>query len=547
MVLPGTVAAKISYPVTNVLSQLESLVMPQGYGLAAPGDGSASSYATVLPARRNFKPFIVGLIPPDVPVDFIPFKRSPGTSFGIEESQTPTVPNGTGGPGGTTRQTLGKQFWINYVYMCDRLKLDPNDVAKVWFSESGLIPSQIAFRDGRPIAKGLNQLTRTSGAAVGLTSDQWDSYDSLSGTEQLPYIENFMNRTGQRGGKTAEQLYASNFGGFNLPGYGPCYMSQSTFASLPADQQASISKICGPRLGFMFKAYDQNAGLEKGRGVVGAAEVGSNVSKLHLPSDVVQNILNARQSVDGGVPEITGASLTAPPDPVIAADETNNRHIMSYGSSTQLESDPSGDRIGKFVQYDPDRAQVVERQKSALIRQIETIRSVPGLLLMVNPSEFTRSFEPTVDTSVKGRYGNIVHTWLEKPTELSCSGVTAGQYVVAPDGSGGITGELRCFSASYQNLLSLLTIYKANGIIRGGSELDHGIAQLGYSVFIYFDNFIYVGSFESFEIQDEDTRPHNMSYSFRFTVRYCFDVGNDGRFTDFEVGVRTGFFPQVSV
>lgn len=550
MAIPANIAAKISSPLFNIMSYMEQLVLPLNYDLGAPGGNGAETFGSAVPARKNFKPFIVGVIPPDIPVNFVPFKKTLTTVANVQGSLVPqggsAIPNGTGGPGGSTRQTLGDQFWINYVYMCNRLKIDPSEVAKVWFQESGFNPNQIAVRNGAPVAKGLNQITRGTGAAVGLSSSDWDSYDQLSGAQQLPYIETFMKKTGQTNGKTASQIYATNFGGFNLPNFGPCYMSRSTYAALPADQQAQINQICGNRLSFMFLAYDQNSGLEKGRGVVGAQEVASNVTGLTLPADIRNNISNAQQSVAAGAPEITGDALVAPPATVVADNDDPNPLGIMINGSTQAESDPSGDRIGKLVEYDPTRLATAKRQTDALQAQIAVLQAVPGLLLMVNPSDFTRSFEPSVDNTVKGRYGNIVHVWLERPTVISMSGVTAGQYVVDGDGNGGITGELRTYSASYLNLLSLLSVYKTNGIIYSGPEADLGIAMLGYSVFIYFDNFIYVGSFDSFEITDTDQKPHNMAYSCRFNVRYYFDAGNDGRFTDFEIGVNNGRPPQVS-
>jgi hypothetical protein len=219
---------------------------------------------------------------------------------------------------------------------------------------------------------------------------------------------------------------------------------------------------------------------------------------------------------------------------------------MSTGSVTSFETDPSGDRVGKLVEYDPSRDVIAKQQTDALRYQIEVIQNTPGLLMLVNPNNFTRSYENSVDNSVKGRKGNITHVWFERPVSINGTGVTAGQYVVGPDGDGGITNELRVYSASYQNLLSLFTIYKTNGIIFSGAEsgAESGIRQLGYSVFIYYDNHVYIGSFDSFEVQDSGTKPHNMSYSFKFNVRYDFDVGNDGRFTDFEVGVQNGYFSQ---
>jgi hypothetical protein len=52
------------------MDYLGKLSLPSNLRFAAPGESSVTgnTFGTVIAARRNFKPFIVGLIPPDVPV-----------------------------------------------------------------------------------------------------------------------------------------------------------------------------------------------------------------------------------------------------------------------------------------------------------------------------------------------------------------------------------------------------------------------------------------------------------------------------------------------
>jgi len=140
---------------------------------------------------------------------------------------------------------------------------------------------------------------------------------------------------------------------------------------------------------------------------------------------------------------------------------------------------------------------------------------------------------------VKGRYGNIVHLWLEKPVTISASGVTAGQYIVDAEGNGGLTNVNRIHSVSYQNLLSLFFLYKNNGVIFGSSKADRGIPILSCSLYIYYDQRLYVGSFDDFGIQDSGDKPHNMAYNFKFTVRYMFEF--DAPFVDSTIVDGLGF------
>lgn len=44
------------------------------------------------------------------------------------------------------------------------------------------------------------------------------------------------------------------------------------------------------------------------------------------------------------------------------------------------------------------------------------------------------------------------------------------------------------------------------------------------SVFIYFDNHIYIGSFDSFDLDDDSGKAHNISYGFKFTSRYDLEM-----------------------
>jgi uncharacterized protein YggU (UPF0235/DUF167 family) len=139
---------------------------------------------------------------------------------------------------------------------------------------------------------------------------------------------------------------------------------------------------------------------------------------------------------------------------------------------------------------------------------------------LINPQEFNRNYERAVDDGNKGRQKNIVHMWLERPMTLSASGQTAAQYVLNADNTGGLTHHKRIHSLSYLNLMSLVQIYKNNGVIYTNLPENEGVAVLPMSIFIYYDNHLYIGSFDDFEVSDSGDKPFNLSYSFKFTVRY---------------------------
>jgi hypothetical protein len=51
-----------------------------------------------------------------------------------------------------------------------------------------------------------------------------------------------------------------------------------------------------------------------------------------------------------------------------------------------------------------------------------------------------------------------------------------------------------------------------------------GIPLISMSLYIYYDNHIYIGSFDDFTITDDGNKPYNLTYDWKFTVRYDIDT-----------------------
>jgi hypothetical protein len=224
------------------------------------------------------------------------------------------------------------------------------------------------------------------------------------------------------------------------------------------------------------------------------------------------------------------------------ANSYQNKAIMAYSGTTRLESqDPNTTRLKKNIRAADDlRQRDAKKQTDALRAQIQAINNTPPLALAINPQSFDRSYEQAVD-SPKGRVGHIVHSWLERPMKISSSGVSAGQYVLDGVGGGGLTAERRVHTISYQNLMSLVLMYKNNGVIFAGIEAgsERGIPIVACSLYIYYDNHIYIGSFDDFGIDDRANKPFNMGYSFKFNVRYDLDIDSSHLVESSVFGVQT--------
>jgi hypothetical protein len=124
-----------------------------------------------------------------------------------------------------------------------------------------------------------------------------------------------------------------------------------------------------------------------------------------------------------------------------------------------------------------------------------------------------------------------VEHWGENQPTVSASGRLAGFYALDTNVSGagspgngpGLTRAARNFSKAYENFLSLYFIYKNNGAIYIPEEFTENatrqvLAMLG-SVYIYYDNTLYIGSFSSLNVQESDDKPYGLQYDFEFSVR----------------------------
>ena len=174
----------------------------------------------------------------------------------------------------------------------------------------------------------------------------------------------------------------------------------------------------------------------------------------------------------------------------------------------------------------------------ALQIAIEQMRRTPPLRMLVNPISFKVSEEKIIADGSFGRNGPgpLVEHWGEAQTKLTASGKLAGFFSLdiggSPNGasgtSPGLTRMARNFSASYQNFLSLYLIYRNNGTIwledfARKDPTANNLALVG-SVYIYYDNVLYIGSFDSLNVNETDDKPFSLEYDYTFTVRAKFEL-----------------------
>jgi len=197
------------------------------------------------------------------------------------------------------------------------------------------------------------------------------------------------------------------------------------------------------------------------------------------------------------------------------------------------------------------------------------MKNTPPLRMLVNPQSFKVSSEKIVSDGNRSRSQFIIEHWGEQQDKIEASGKVAGFYAADMVGNQGIhnnagsggsatapypetvgtypglTRNARQFSFAWQNFLSLFLLYRSNGglYLTDFYEAAHQkdttkaftdtILSVVGSIYIYYDNILYIGSFDTFTITEADTAPFTIEYSFSFTVRAAFllDSVEDPRFT----------------
>jgi len=191
-------------------------------------------------------------------------------------------------------------------------------------------------------------------------------------------------------------------------------------------------------------------------------------------------------------------------------------------------------------------------QVGETLKQLEIMRNTPPLRLLVNPESFKVSAEKIVSDGNWTRCGPIIEHWGDGQDKITGSGKIAGFYSIdAQDATGpGLSRTTRNFSMSYQNFLSLWLLYRNNGGLMipdytaGESPLKN-ISVTG-SIYIYYDGIIYIGSFDSFNVNETDAAPFTLEYDFQFTVRAWYELDREDP-SQYQYGSTSGLFKQGAI
>jgi len=157
--------------------------------------------------------------------------------------------------------------------------------------------------------------------------------------------------------------------------------------------------------------------------------------------------------------------------------------------------------------------------------------------LLVNPASMSIDF-PRNFSEEYARGGFIVSNNYADQEVITISGTTVGFYVqpftadlLAPQETMSlfISRIWRNWSAGYNNLMDLVSLYKNNGCLRGTRDKD--VISKVLDVTILYDGWVMVGSFRTFSFSEDANSPYLMRYNFTFNARRLYHeswIGSQG-------------------
>lgn len=148
----------------------------------------------------------------------------------------------------------------------------------------------------------------------------------------------------------------------------------------------------------------------------------------------------------------------------------------------------------------------------------------PQLTLQINPESLDFKFSPRVSES-RVRWTNqrdsgyILQTHHDELDILSVSGQSALFYT-----DKGLTSVERRRTIAWENIQKLVAIYRNNGM-NFNSQMGKGMSVIESvgRVHIIYDEVLYSGSFDSFNLSEAAEKPFNLNFSFDFRVTKFFD------------------------
>lgn len=217
-----------------------------------------------------------------------------------------------------------------------------------------------------------------------------------------------------------------------------------------------------------------------------------------------------------------------PANPIPVNADVDSAIFAGYGSGNANEF-----RRGLARQVDLLQTKILDAQRSYMLSiksALDAMSNAPPLRLLVNPNSFSVKSQKIVNDGNWGRNGPIIEFWGDDQDKISGAGKVSAFYALDANpqlgrGGPGLTRHARNLSEGWQNFQSLYLLYRNNAgmYLSGSSQQDRDVllTTVG-SMYLFYDNILYIGCFDSFTVTEADESPFTVEYSFEFTVRAAF-------------------------
>ncbi len=470
--------------VTKTITIADNFVLSSRHDIVNGSYGYSDKHIDV----KNRKPFIIGIIPPQDPVNYKPVVKN---NYDIKDA--------------SYYESSGSKEWGSSAFKAlesysNVTGIKPKDALALFSSESDLKTNSKGS-----IAGGLNGMAYSLVEKEGVSKETFLNMDP---DEQINFISNYYNKysypKGAVNGDPAK-AYAYNF----LPASMSKWGSSGVVVGPPSDPNSPVIILGGgldAEASYEAIKSQNPAFFQNGKQSVTLTDMGGYIEKAKLKSnynDISKkyDMYKAGKLVDNKV-DTKKTKFT----------------ISSYNNKVKEKTN------GKNIEVDNARYEALSSYIDGLAKNIETLKQTPSVLFIVNPSDMSINIDHSLEF-VRTRNTFVSHSSHVKPIAISIKGVSSGQYVVNQyTKAGGLSSTNRINTVSYKNLMSIAQVYKNNGTIVSDTPGSEGIITHIGSVFIYYDGVIYIGSFDDFSIQNDSSKAYNMSYDFKFTARHIVEV-----------------------
>lgn len=211
--------------------------------------------------------------------------------------------------------------------------------------------------------------------------------------------------------------------------------------------------------------------------------------------------------------------------------QTRKDNVMNIFGPTGYDREKTGEYVSageRYLESDTVTEPGIMDSVSAvdIMAQLNAMLDIPPLVLLINPSSMSINYEKVQQYNQRTRSGYVFQSWGENQPTISFSGMI-GAFISGSSTGGndsrGMQFASKRDSASYQNLMNLLTFYRNNGYVYdniSGSAAPHFVG----SISIEYDQWAYVGNFNSMSWGYDDTNPNGMvQFEIEFTASQIFD------------------------